>query len=435
MSMRAAMVQATAAAPPASTGLAQAAGLQRQCACGGSAGFSGLCEICRSKGFLGKPLQRKVAINKPGDVYEREADRVAEQVLRMPEVEVNKQPRDIGTPLVQRRATTAGAEEAEAPPIVHDVLNSPGRSLDSATRAFFEPRFGHDFGQVRVHCDDRAAESARVVSAHAYTVGHHIVFGAGRFAPSTSAGRRLIAHELTHVVQQGTVGHGVRASHPLSMQRHGATAKTTLPRTETEGCDPSLQSDLKAMHLPAREHVERAIASLEPGWKRMTPANRAAFSQYFDPSHSGQIDDGFVRRVRDQYTLIHSTLRSLRFDCDPKSWTLCGTSKEWCVGGRLMWTCFGNLHVCSNAYRAAAPNAKIETIIHESVHNALLTTDRAYSNDAGFKDLRPRGTGFWGRVLNFLSNIPVLGILFRLLPGNKDTLNNPDSYAGYAMQV
>ncbi len=410
--------------------------LHRKCACGGSAGLTGECDACKSKKLLGKPLQRKLAINEPGDVFEQEADRVAEQVMRMPEPGMRRTSQDHPmTSLVQRRTEGTSRGVTEAPPIVHDVLRSPGRPLDAAARAFFEPRFGHDFANVRVHSGPLAEQSAREVNAHAYTVGHSIVFGPGRFSPETAEGRQLIAHELTHVLQQGTVGHGVRASHPLSMQRHGATAKTTLPRTETEGCDPSLQSDLKAMHLPAREHVERAIASLDPGWKRMTPANRAAFSQYFDPSHSGQIDDGFVRRVRDQYTLIHSTLRSLRFDCDPKSWTLCGTSKKWCVGGRLMWTCFGNLHVCSNAYRAAAPNAKIETIIHESVHNALLTTDRAYSNDAGFKDLRPRGTGFWGRVLNFLSNIPVLGILFRLLPGNKDTLNNPDSYAGYAMQV
>lgn len=88
------------------------------------------------------------------------------------------------------------------PPIVHEVLRSPGQPLDSATRAFFEPRFGHDFSRVRVHTDDRAAESAESVSALAYTVGRDIVFGAGQFAPSTSAGRKLLAHELTHVGQQ-----------------------------------------------------------------------------------------------------------------------------------------------------------------------------------------------------------------------------------------
>jgi hypothetical protein len=89
------------------------------------------------------------------------------------------------------------------PPIVHDVLRTPGQPLDPATRDFMEPRFGHDFGRVRVHTDAKAAESARAVGALAYTVGRNVVFGAKRYEPETTAGRRLLAHELTHVVQQG----------------------------------------------------------------------------------------------------------------------------------------------------------------------------------------------------------------------------------------
>ncbi|HLG14203.1 MAG TPA: DUF4157 domain-containing protein [Blastocatellia bacterium] len=85
---------------------------------------------------------------------------------------------------------------------MHEVLNSPGQPLDTHTRAFMEPRFGHDFSQVRVHADTRAAESARTVNALAYTVGSDIAFGGGEYAPGTKGGRRLLAHELTHVVQQ-----------------------------------------------------------------------------------------------------------------------------------------------------------------------------------------------------------------------------------------
>jgi hypothetical protein len=89
-----------------------------------------------------------------------------------------------------------------APPIVHEVLRSPGQPLDAETRAFMEPRFGHDFSQVRVHTDAKAAESARAVNALAYTVGRDVVFGTGQYMPGTSGGKRLLAHELTHVVQQ-----------------------------------------------------------------------------------------------------------------------------------------------------------------------------------------------------------------------------------------
>lgn len=95
------------------------------------------------------------------------------------------------------------AEPSTTPPIVHDALRSPGQPLDAQTRAFMEPRFGHDFGKVRVHTGDKATESAREVNAQAYTVGQDIVFGAGRYEPGTGAGRSLIAHELAHVVQQG----------------------------------------------------------------------------------------------------------------------------------------------------------------------------------------------------------------------------------------
>lgn len=88
------------------------------------------------------------------------------------------------------------------PPTVHRVLKSSGQPLDGETRRFMESRFEHDFSNVRVHEDARASESARMVNALAYTVGHSVVFGKGQYNPRTSAGRELIAHELTHVVQQ-----------------------------------------------------------------------------------------------------------------------------------------------------------------------------------------------------------------------------------------
>jgi uncharacterized protein (UPF0254 family) len=96
----------------------------------------------------------------------------------------------------------ASGEIDTVPPLVQEVLRSPGQPLDPATRAFIEPCFGHDFASVRVHTDAKAAESARAVSALAYTVGHNVVFGANRYAPATRAGRELLAHELAHTIQQ-----------------------------------------------------------------------------------------------------------------------------------------------------------------------------------------------------------------------------------------
>ena len=117
-----------------------------------------------------------------------------------------------------QRQPASHAEHSTVPPMVHDVLRSPGQPLDGPTRAYMEPQFGHDFSRVRVHTDARAAESARAVNALAYTVGRDVVFGNGQYAPAAGAGRRLLAHELTHVVQQRD-GVGL-ARRPLEVGPH-----------------------------------------------------------------------------------------------------------------------------------------------------------------------------------------------------------------------
>lgn len=146
---------------PQSSPLSRTPMLQRKCACGGTPGPTGECEACRKK-------------------------------------------REQREGVLQRSAVNA-APVGEVPQIVYDVLKSPGQPLDSETRAFMEPRFGQDFSGVRVHTDARAAESAWEVNARAYTVGRDVVFGSGQHSPRTNVGQKLIAHELTHVVQQQNV--------------------------------------------------------------------------------------------------------------------------------------------------------------------------------------------------------------------------------------
>jgi len=105
-----------------------------------------------------------------------------------------------------RRAAAGPHTPTAAPPIVHQSLRAPGRPLDSGAREFFEPRFGRDLGAVRVHTDSTAARSALAVNALAYTVGNHIVFGTGQYDPGTAGGRRILAHELAHTIQQSGGG-------------------------------------------------------------------------------------------------------------------------------------------------------------------------------------------------------------------------------------
>ena len=124
---------------------------------------------------------------------------------------------------VQRRAEPSATIYADSAD-VEAVIHSSGRPLDPATRRSMESRIGFDFSKVRVHTDARAADSARSLGARAYTVGNHVVFGAGKFAPESSAGRRLLAHELTHVVQQSQdIGRKPSAIHaaPKQIQREG----------------------------------------------------------------------------------------------------------------------------------------------------------------------------------------------------------------------
>jgi hypothetical protein len=111
------------------------------------------------------------------------------------------------------------------PPIVHDVLNSPGQPLDAATRAFMEPRFGHDFSKVRVHADARAAEAASSIDARAFTSNGSVVFDAREYTPHTESGRRLLSHELTHVVQQQAGRHPMDGVHETA-EKGDASAPT-----------------------------------------------------------------------------------------------------------------------------------------------------------------------------------------------------------------
>ncbi len=123
--------------------------------------------------------------------------------MRMPDTTAAAGNSRLPTPrLVQQRVGEGGAVVGRAPPIVNEALGSGGRPLDPVIRAFFEPRLGHDFSQVRVHADAKAGDSARSLNALAYTAGQDVVFEAGQYAPGSRAGRRLLAHELVHVVQQ-----------------------------------------------------------------------------------------------------------------------------------------------------------------------------------------------------------------------------------------
>lgn len=203
--------QATSAISP-SGDTAATPFLQRKCDCGKQTGaFAGDCEECRSGKLLG--VQTKLSIGASDDPLEHEADRAAARVLSMQSAE----PATTGAqrPVVSRRHSVGGAAgQSEVPQSVVQTLRSSGEPLTDSTREFFEPRFAHNFGNVRVHRDSASADD---VNALAYTVGNHIVFAAGRYSTQTSAGRELLAHELAHTIQQSG------DSQPQTLSRRGGT--------------------------------------------------------------------------------------------------------------------------------------------------------------------------------------------------------------------
>ena len=163
------------------------------CACGGS------CPRCETEP---RALQAKLTISTPGDEFEREADAVTDEVMRMADPIADASapnPSDEETPRIQRLANGEGGNE-----VASDFTSrlGPAAPLDTASRGYFEPRFGRDFGDVRIHDGSEAAAAAASVQARAFTLGRDVVFAAGEHDPRSESGKRLLAHELTHVVQQ-----------------------------------------------------------------------------------------------------------------------------------------------------------------------------------------------------------------------------------------
>ncbi len=199
-------------------------------------------------------IQGKLTIGKPNDKYEQEADRVADDVMRMPEPQVQRQneedeeeemiqPKSIGeqiTPLMQRQVepeeeeeeTLQAKAEGQTPDVTPNLesrinaLQGGGQSLSKETRNFFEPRFGRDFSNVKIHSDSNANQLARSINARAFTRGNDVVFGGGEYSPESSSGKRLLGHELTHVVQQNdrltffSTNTNYKSTIPSSQNRH-----------------------------------------------------------------------------------------------------------------------------------------------------------------------------------------------------------------------
>lgn len=196
---------------------------------------------------LALSLQPKLKTSSPSDALEHEADATAERVMRMSTPQIQRQCAACaagGPPCAKcaDEARSKAESSTDAPSVSGNSLQGlgEGRPLDSASRAFFEPRFGQGFSQVRVHDGGAAAASARALRARAFTYGGDVVFAPGEYAPATQEGRRLLAHELTHVIQQrrgreaaprGTVQAKALTPDQVEVQASSKTAGTPMTKT------------------------------------------------------------------------------------------------------------------------------------------------------------------------------------------------------------
>jgi hypothetical protein len=307
---------------------------------------------------------------------------------------------------VQRYALRGQSDAAPlAPPIVHEVLRLPGQPLDAASRSFMEARLGHDFGQVRVHADSRADASARAVAAAAYTVGAHVVFARGQYAPGTAQGRGTLAHELTHVVQQGGGGSSGGGEIPIGepSDRHEQEAERNADASAAGagiaagrrpaqsgasaalrrlGANPSCTTaEADGIHqaiFNARGWLNKAIPKLEE-----SPLSARALSSLrrnFGPTYGVAANAGLIK---DRLKAGRRALGTIPFSCDTPGAT------QPCIDNHCGWAVAGSnaATICTNptstldiSWQFAA-----DCVLHEALHAAMsfMTAD-VYKTDVGF---------------------------------------------------
>lgn len=256
-----------------------------------SVGARGVAETSRTPA----PIQASSVVGTAGDPCEREAERVAERVTRADRPLRSSDGPSLEDKTAQRRLEpsgrqddgwrpeqlpTHGASSIETPPVVNEAIRSSGQPLDSSTRAFMESRFGRDFGQIRVHADKTAAEAARALRANAFTTGKDIVFGEGRYAPETREGRRLLAHELTHSVQQGADGGRLSGSIQRDASAEAEVKKVISPNLRMRETALKEVEDQLAKRLEKRrKEIQDLLDQLGPAPKSEAAKKRGAALQ------------------------------------------------------------------------------------------------------------------------------------------------------------
>lgn len=328
-------------------------------------------------------FQPKLTVGPSNDVYEQEADAVADKVMGMGDHE------QIQTKIslldIQRKCAACEEEEhaqrkedgdshqrSEAPSIVTDAINSGGRSLDDSTKSFMQDRFGYDFSAVKVHTDTVAAKSAQSIDALAYTSGNSIVFNEGQYSPQTESGKRLLAHELTHVVQQNGVQRTVLQRRVID--RNVTTNDAMLTRlglTRQQVIDTITAADADAIVLAqgAEDTLTTELNNAQSGVPVDGNAETILIEElglsFNNRAHHGLIRQQIGRFKRVRETLESGYLRYLALGIGNISLVGCETGP---CGTAFAFSCDGNRLVVLCQAFWDTPDEQSATILHEPFH-------------------------------------------------------------------
>lgn len=363
-------------------------------------------------------VQRRLAVSQSEDPAEREAERVAEHVMRM------------GTPVVQRKCASCEDEERELhrkpraasaanravarndgaiPSVVHEALGAGrGRPLDSGTRGFFEPRFGTDFRRVRVRSDGQAAAAAAAVNARAFTVGESIYFGTGEYRPHSDEGRRLLAHELTHVVQQSAAsvaGSGSPLAGRAVLQRLGANP----------GCTAAERAAIHQAIFDARGWLNVATPKVEAS--PLAADTVAALRRNFGPTYGDPADAPLIAgRLRRAYREIST----IPFACQGAADAVCGLATTPGGYAGVPGASAAGTHaavICTNTTLTPGRSSVYQAgvVLHESFHAAFTGFTAAVDRYSGWHGASGSTPGYPG--------------------AGTDPLLNADSYTSLVMDL
>lgn len=332
-------------------------------------------------------LQTKLKISKPGDPYEEEADRIAEQVIHMQELgtSMHHTTGEKVKPKCERcQGKTGISRKISDLTNVTDIVSGGigeitdnlrrGHPLDRSARASMESRFGFDFSKVRIHTDERAAQTAQMLNALAYTIGQNIVFGSGQYQPNTVSGKTILAHELAHVVQQNNMNASANTIWRFSpLLMIPSDAPSPEPTAEETG-----ESNFPDCTDEQKDKIRGAITTAND-WLRNSIAALSTTS--LDANTIGLLNTHFKTHDASDVSKILANFNSIQSKVGDESAWECETvySSPWCLlmpynPGYTYKFSTTTSHLCDWVIDAYAP-LLVWTLIHETAHRVDLRGD------------------------------------------------------------